>query len=97
MSTYALVFDATVHFTSLDDPVEGETTVLDRRNGTKSNLTVAQRRGGMKGLQFGVIGGLRIPGVPLRKRRDGGHKSIHFRAKRPFFFFFCFFEYRKVL
>lgn len=43
MSTYALVFDATVHFTGLDDPVEGETTVLDGRNGTKSNLTVAQR------------------------------------------------------
>lgn len=41
LSTYALVFDATMHFTSLEDPVEGETTVLDGRNGTKPNLTVA--------------------------------------------------------
>ena len=43
MSTYVLVFDATMHFTSLEDPVKGETTVLDRRDGTKSNLTVTQR------------------------------------------------------
>lgn len=43
VETYTLVFDATVHFTGLDDPVEGETTVLDGRNGTKANLTVAQR------------------------------------------------------
>lgn len=43
MSTYALVFDATVHFTGLDDPVEDETTILDGRDCTKPNLAVAQR------------------------------------------------------
>lgn len=85
MRTYMFVLDPTMHFTSLEDPVEGKTTVLNGRDSTNTNFTIAQRRSGMKGLQFGIVEGLNISGVPLRRKRSGiCGLAIHFSARFSF-------------